>query len=500
VKKWICAVLSILLVLSMSACQPTPDKSVVGNKDTDKLIYKATGGTSSVAETGLAAKAKEAKDTGKKLTEVLNAPKTLTKTLTSKSSKMTVNIKADVDVPDLSALPTVRVAKKSISQSDIEKLSSSLLGGASLYNVSAVSMQTKAEIQTEILRLKAKLAKASKSDKANIQLSIDKYEQIYKDAPESNALTKIPLSFTKQDGADLIEGITDHSDGKYKYFQAVNMSSANFFQVFYTCETSQYCLDLQNFYKAKGTGATSMGKMQIDINQINKLPALKTTKEQAQTMAGNVVKALGLNNFTCALNQAVDGGSQLQNSTTFLRHAYELQYVRTINSAAMTYVDNTNGSNDYRGAAKNAEQTKKSDASYAASWAPESITFFIDDTGIVKFQWRSPVDVKDTITKNTALLPFSDISSIFDQMIYVKCADSRAIEKQNKSTLNITKVKLGLMRVLEQNKDTGLIIPVWDFFGSKTSEGSSYKDDDPSYSFLTINAIDGSIIDRAAGY
>jgi hypothetical protein len=85
-------------------------------------------------------------------------------------------------------------------------------------------------------------------------------------------------------------------------------------------------------------------------------------------------------------------------------------------------------------------------------------------------------------------------------MVYVKYADSRSFEKQDKSTLNITKVKLGLMRVLEQNKDTGLIIPVWDFFGSQTWEGQSYKNDDPSHSFLTINAIDGSIINREAGY
>lgn len=485
-KKWIYTLLSILLVLSMSACQPTPQKAVVVNKDTDKLIDKATG---------LAAKAKEAKDTGKKLVEVLGAPKTITKTLALKSSKMTVNINAAVDVSDLSALPTLRVAKKNISQSDIENLSSSLLGGASLYNINTATAQTKNEIKAEILRLKAKLAKSSKSDKATIQSSIDKYEQIYKDSPESNELKKVPLSFTKKDGADLIEGITDHSDGKYKYFQAVNMSSANFFQVFYTCETAQYCMDKQNFYQPKGTGITSIGKSRIDINKINQLPALKTTKEQAQVMADNMVKSLELNGFTCALNQEVDGGTQLENDTMFLRHAYELQYVRTINGAAMTYADNAIGSNDYRGSAKNTQRTKNSDTSYAASWAPESITFLIDDTGIVKFLWQSPVEVKNTITKNTALLPFSDISSVFDQMIFVNNA-----KETSKSTMTITKAKLGLMRVLEQSKDTGLIIPVWDFFGSQTWEGNNYKNDDPSYSFLTINAIDGSIINRGTGY
>lgn len=47
---------------------------------------------------------------------------------------------------------------------------------------------------------------------------------------------------------------------------------------------------------------------------------------------------------------------------------------------------------------------------------------------------------------------------------------------------------------------------VWDFFGSRKVEGdydgNSYSDitDYPNWSFLTINAVDGSIIDRDLGY
>ena len=45
------------------------------------------------------------------------------------------------------------------------------------------------------------------------------------------------------------------------------------------------------------------------------------------------------------------------------------------------------------------------------------------------------------------------------------------------------------MRVLEPDSlDSGVIIPVWDFYGPS---GETY---------LTINAIDGTVIDRQYGY
>ena len=60
-------------------------------------------------------------------------------------------------------------------------------------------------------------------------------------------------------------------------------------------------------------------------------------------------------------------------------------------------------------------------------------------------------------------------------------------------------------RIYEPSTDahTGLLVPVWDFFGSRKIDseydGETYSDttDWPTWSFLTINAVDGSIIDRS---
>ena len=63
-----------------------------------------------------------------------------------------------------------------------------------------------------------------------------------------------------------------------------------------------------------------------------------------------------------------------------------------------------------------------------------------------------------------------------------------------------------IMNLKSTDPHTGLLVPVWDFFGSRKVEGdydgNSYSDitDYPNWSFLTINAVDGSIIDRDLGY
>ena len=69
-------------------------------------------------------------------------------------------------------------------------------------------------------------------------------------------------------------------------------------------------------------------------------------------------------------------------------------------------------------------------------------------------------------------------------------------------TCNITEARLELMRVLEQGSaDNGLLIPVWNFYGTRQRSFASGNTDETLHGImLTINAIDGSIIDLDAGY
>ena len=109
-------------------------------------------------------------------------------------------------------------------------------------------------------------------------------------------------------------------------------------------------------------------------------------------------------------------------------------------------------------------------------------------------------------TENLNLLSFSEVMKIYEKMMVVTNADN--MQYENSRVYNIDRIVLGYARIYEPSTDahTGIMIPVWDFFGSMTSESEyngeteSNTSKDPNESFLTINAVDGSIIDRNLGY
>ena len=66
--------------------------------------------------------------------------------------------------------------------------------------------------------------------------------------------------------------------------------------------------------------------------------------------------------------------------------------------------------------------------------------------------------------------------------------------------MNVNEVVLRYMRISEENSfDTGLLVPVWEFLGTKES---NYEKSDSSEekNLLTINGIDGTVIDVQLGY
>ena len=102
------------------------------------------------------------------------------------------------------------------------------------------------------------------------------------------------------------------------------------------------------------------------------------------------------------------------------------------------------------------------------------------------------------------LLPFSDIQNIFEEMLFKKAEDFWK-DMQVEETFHVNEVRLGYMRVMEKgNVMDGTMIPVWDFFGSETfyygDMEEAYTEEGPYKCLLTINAMDGTIIDRGLGY
>ncbi|MBD5494114.1 MAG: hypothetical protein HDR12_06980 [Lachnospiraceae bacterium] len=141
-------------------------------------------------------------------------------------------------------------------------------------------------------------------------------------------------------------------------------------------------------------------------------------------------------------------------------------------------------------------------------WPYEEMTFIYTNEGLRTFEWINPYIIENLSDEYVFLLPFSDISNIFEDLILKKYADSFNNEGDTVD-IQVDKVVLSYMRVREKDSMEGTLIPVWDFFGTKTYKNSAGEVDlvvDRVYdgvtpeSMMTINAMDGTIVYRGLGY
>ncbi len=114
-------------------------------------------------------------------------------------------------------------------------------------------------------------------------------------------------------------------------------------------------------------------------------------------------------------------------------------------------------------------------------------------------------DVGEKQVENVELLPFPEVAEIFESMLRLQNSDMTYSKEKR---FDIDRVTLGYMRVYDPGADaiSGLLVPVWDFFG-KSTDYAVYGDEEyvnavarQTISFLTINAADGTVIDRGLGY
>ena len=115
------------------------------------------------------------------------------------------------------------------------------------------------------------------------------------------------------------------------------------------------------------------------------------------------------------------------------------------------------------------------------------------------FTWESPTTVK-TVNESVALLSFDMIMEFLVQ----HCRSSLSwIDESIKSiSIEITQIRLCMAKI-STGADEYLYVPAWDFIGisqSNMADGTTATENGAEQSYFTINAIDGSIIDRNLGY
>lgn len=220
---------------------------------------------------------------------------------------------------------------------------------------------------------------------------------------------------------------------------------------------------------------------------------MKTPPEEIQAKAQEAVNQMGLSEyvmqggeyFICWGAEELDVGYQPYVDNI----GYGVHFARVVDGVPVSYTHAYGDGNDGTGP--------------YTSWRFEELTFIYNDEGLRSFEWVNPYEVEDLSAEYVFLLPFSDISNIFEEMILKKYADCFNNEGDTVD-IKVDKAVLSYMRVREKGSVEGTLIPVWDFLGVKTFKTASGEVDlvrDSVYdSMITINAMDGTVVSRDLGY
>lgn len=512
------AVCTVIASLLLSGCQKNPDSSMVVNKDMDNLIEEAQKDGEGTVD----------------MANIAGAYETYRTTLSDDSLGVLVNVNAKVDIPQAEQMSVFRVQQKRISQEFLDKVLAELTAGETLYDAGVtLSVRTRSEIEEELRGAKAEMERLKNSDEPDKdifiednQRYIDELQEAYENAPEqpvwegneSDGLLHPTAEMTgKAGGEDFYEWEYSLNQNGEIFYAANNGANDNYISI--TAQNNDERGNKLSFRRGRhGYDFTAVAIVEttvLDEIASGVWPAdedrskdyaermlggemsfveytdepTTISEEEARTKADDLMQKLGLSDTY----QWYEGGlySEIQDIRKGgdwepgYRKLYIFRYMRSMDGVFTTFDPTGKHEEGWNGD----DYVKK-------DWPLENIEIRVNDSGIVGFDYNAPLEVTETVVENSNMKSFDEVRGTFEQMVTVANAKVDS-DLDSDVVIEIDRVVLGYARISEADSyDTGLMVPVWDFQGKKTDEyGTEYKG-----GIMTINAIDGSVIDRSLGY
>ena len=461
-KKTLMALLSLCMSCTLlSGCEKTPEEAIVREKGADSLKKYESG-----------------ENTENSLAESLGAPEHYKNESVYEDGRLIVDTDADVFVPEADAVNTYQVSAKEMNQELIDKVTKAFFEGDKIYQGYNYHVWSKEDLQKQITLLKKYKSEGNldpymygTDENGNKQYDIDqqiaRYEDELKTAPEKREKEEVTpalnLEFWNGKGEERVkETDTDHFSG--------------------VVETENGIYDYEIDYVMKPD-------MEFIITK-NKDDLLPDPMEFSYWTEGEFVLA-----DKDSVNYIPEESIKKILNISYEDAGYEFQFARCLDGIPVTY------ELSFGGALEDMDSTLK-------PWGYERCSVIVGDDGIQKITLINPYDIGEIQTENVKLMDFDSIIGIYEQMMEVSNAD--IVNYEAKRTYHIRNIKFGYMRIYDPaaDNDTGLFVPVWDFFGGFDAENlegngdlvSKNSGERSSQSFMTINAIDGSVINRELGY
>lgn len=495
-RKKIIIIAAVLAAAMIAGCEETPDDIIVKEKNKNNTADYKT-----------AEKNKEP------IEKIINAPKHYKNTINLQDGKLVIDTDAEVFVPEAEALNTIQVKAKEINQAFLEQVTKAFFGDSPIYEGVAYSVMTKDEIQEKITTLKKYAAEGNldpydygTDEEGNamydIYARITDLEEQYKTAPDTVEKKKVTPAFgVEYDRGDGIMekdennfmGVVETKEGKYDYM--ISKIGGESKEITFRINKIKEDIDLTmtNSWLSASYFRTPGSEENIYISEEELKEYAGISYEEAEKIAVEKVQKLSLEHMELtewdySIFSVGENGVQKDN---IIDGGYEFYFTRKLDGVPVTYTMS------YGGSLESMEST-------VVPWGYEVLNIIVGRDGIQKVEFFNPYEIGEVQKENVVLMDFNEIIKIYEQMMEVSNADISELEKQR--TYHIKKIKLGYSRIYDPKSDngSGVLVPVWDFFGGVDTETEDYSGKNSgeysNQSFLTINAIDGTVIDRELGY
>lgn len=478
----------ILLVCSVVGCQNTPKQKVIQSKggDLNDVI--------------------NALPTEEYVVEV---PATWKHRLSSRDGLVFVEIDADIELPEIDEYPIVQVEKIDLTEAWLKDFIIRLSNGKKVYDYKDENKYTKHEIEEIIISLKRELADLTSgsnsgdtTEQERIELLREKeaiiatWEEYYKEAPEVFEHKEKIVKYSPDNNGTLqFYGSVDLGKNEMAY---VNVSKTD-----------------EGGYVIINNRDDNVGELVGSSTILSNLNNITTSVDDAINVGKDFLKMLGEDDFEPALilSGYMRDLNNLNAKMDELPQCYHIYFTRSVEGVHTTYRNTKMDAFLLNG--RMSEKIAVMEQ-YAPFWPQESIEMLITDSGVNYFRWEMPTKQTEVLSSNVQVLPFDEIQRIFEEQmliegIWTNPADANIISRE----IVINKVVLGMMQVRQKDTYDGLImIPTWNFYGYENCKYEEHTESIVSldknnlyaaerfegHSFLTINAIDGSIINPVLGY
>ena len=509
----------ILIIAGMLAgCAKTPESSLVRQKGAASLKNYEEGETLAAQEsttgtensttapgdesgTETAETPQSSETSSSVLRSALGAPEHYSSEVKDDTGKLQILTDADVEIPEASKVSAISVSQHPLDQALMDQVTETFLPDATFYSEDSYYKQTKPELQKQIEELKGYVAEGNldpynygTDDEGNpnydIYSTIENMEAAYEEAPEEKQLQEIPAQLNqKENGENQFLSMAETKDGKWYNYKVVSYSSM------------PINIQISRIYENVALRDISFWGSYEALKDYAEVPDEETLKndigisfEEAKKLADEKVAELSIPDmemgeweYALLWNTDIETGGYTREKQ--IAAGYQFHYVRKINKIPVTYTI------AYGGGLESMESEME-------TWSYEVLDLVVNKDGVEYLEFDNRYDEGEVKTENLKLLSFDEIMKIYEKMMLVQNADTLNYEQER--IYHINRITFGYTRIYEPASDpkTGILVPAWDFFGGfeSTYEGVTSINNMTYQSYLTINAIDGSIIDRCLGY